>query len=373
MIYLNNASTSYPKPKEVAAAVNDYLTHTPVSPNRDKSPSNSIIKKCKKALSQLIAAPTDDDIFFYQNATQALNQALFGIDWKLGDEVITTVTEHNSVLRPLYHLHIKYGIKIIFTPCNKHGHVDTKKLISTINNQTRLVVISHVSNVTGAEQDIKTIGRSVKNSSALFLVDTAQSLGLYPVDVQDAHIDMLAFTGHKFLYGIQGIGGLYIHKDISLTPLHYGGTGVLSERIDQPNIRPFKYESGTHNIPGIVSLYTGVQSLQKNALSIVKSHVLYLSKKLNEHKNITLHNTFESSVLSFSHATISHDDIELLLDEQFNIKIRTGLHCAPLIHSYLNSKNGTVRLSPSLYTSQSDCDVAYHAIIQTITILDGKY
>jgi len=372
MIYLNNASTSYPKPSKVISTVNDYLTCCPVSPNRDKGQSNNIVKECKTALSQLINAPSDDDIFFYQNATQALNQALFGIDWKLGDEVITTVTEHNSVLRPLHQLHIKYGIKIIFTPCNKEGLVDTNKLVDTLNEKTRLVVISHVSNVTGAEQNISAIGRAVKNSQALFLVDTAQSLGLYCVDVQSAHIDMLAFTGHKFLYGIQGIGGLYIHKNINLSPLHFGGTGALSEHIDQPNIRPFKYESGTPNIPGIVSLHAGIMSLQENTLSIVKSRVSYLSEKLHHHQNMTIHNVFESSILSFSHATVSHDEIELLLDEQFNIKIRTGLHCAPLIHNYINSVNGTVRLSPSLHTSKSDCDFVYDAIIKTITILDGS-
>ena len=374
MIYLNNASTSYPKPAAVTKALQCYLACAPISPGRDFSSEYSgVVEECKYAVAQLLGLSCHDDIYFYNNATQALNQAIFGLDWHSGDEIVTTVTEHNSVLRPLHFLQKKYGVKLSFAPCDEFGIVNTEALLNQVTAKTRLVVVNHVSNVTGAIQNIYNIGKRLAEHKALFLVDAAQSLGVYPVNIKQCYIDMLAFTGHKFLFSMQGIGGLYISPAVTLTPLIHGGTGVMSEQVLQPTIRPFMYEAGTPNIPGIVSLNAGIKNISNDLHAILSQKAQALKTGLKDIHNIVFQSAPNSTLLSFTSPNIDIEDFDCLLKDGFNIQARTGLHCAPFIHSYLNTPKGTVRLSPSIYTSDDDITYTCKAIKKIVKTLAPSY
>ena len=365
MIYLNNASTSYPKPQVVLDAVQRYCQSMPVSPGRGFCTSEfSQLFECGQSLvSTLISAPTSNDVFFFQNATCALNQAIFGLNWAPGDEIVTTVTEHNSVLRPVHYLQ-QHGVRVRFVACDIKGQVEAEAILANVTEKTRLVIVNHVSNVTGAVQDLPRIGALLREYRALFLVDASQSLGIYPVDVEQSRIDLLAFTGHKFLYGLQGIGGLYIRNGVKLKPFILGGTGVLSEQLEQPEQNPWRYQAGTVNMVGIASLCAGIEYLQTMpALLQTLRHKTDRLKCVIEAEGGRCHAAKGSTIISFSFGpSFDSSEIEQVFYESFGIVVRAGLHCAPMLANYIDAPSGTVRISPSASTSDADIASACEAI-----------
>ncbi|WP_444994633.1 aminotransferase class V-fold PLP-dependent enzyme [Aliikangiella sp. IMCC44359] len=372
MIYLNNAATSFPKPQTVIDAVNRSLQMPPISTGRTtrSHPLSNIVDETRNLISILINAQTQNDIFFFQNATQALNQAILGIV-EYGDHIVSTVTEHNSVIRPLSYLEKKFAVSVDYISCDKSGKVDPVQVIDAVKKNTKLVIINHVSNVTGVIQDVNEIGSKLSQLNTYLLVDASQSLGVYPVDITHSGIDMLVFTGHKFLYGVQGIGGIYVSPGVELTPLIHGGTGVLSERLSQPKQRPWCFQAGTMNIPGIVSLNAGLhyinqhQFIQCELLQIS----LFLYEKLQDIEELGLISPKNTAVISAVCSQLELDDIDLILEESFNIKIRTGLHCAPKIHQPLGCLKGTLRFSPSIFTTEKEINSTASAMKKVITQL----
>ncbi|MET1254736.1 aminotransferase class V-fold PLP-dependent enzyme [Aliikangiella maris] len=374
MIYFNNAATSFPKPAQVIQSVTEYLQQPPVSPGRSsaKNSYSMVIEQTRELISELIKAPTTENIFFYQNATQALNQAIFGL-LSPGDHVVTSVTEHNSVLRPLEQLKAALDVQVDYVQCDANGMIEVAAVIEKIQPTTRLVCINHMSNVTGVIQNISQIGEQLQHKDILFLVDASQSLGLLPIDIKEMHIDMLAFTGHKFLYGIQGIGGLYISPSVSLRPLIHGGTGVMSEQLMQPIERPWCFQAGTLNVPGIVALNSGIRYInaQQNVYAQLQQVQLAIRQALHDIAELETVSPLHSSILSLKSSSVDIEEVSYILQESFDINVRSGLHCAPMIHSCLNSPHGTLRISPSIFTTPVDVEQLVSSIKQIVFQLRG--
>ncbi len=373
MIYLNNAATGFPKPEEVKKAVARYLHSPPFHSGRTgydlqkKDPD----LRCRKLLATLFCIQDPHRIVFTSGATEALCLAIFGMRLGDKDHVITTAIEHNSVLRPLKTLEKSGAITLTIIPCDSMGKVEPSAVIKQIRDNTRAVIVNHCSNVSGAVTDLAAIGRATSERGVVFLVDAAQSAGNIPIDVDAMGIDLLAFTGHKALNGIQGIGGLFIRENIHLEPLKVGGTGVRSDYLLQPKTMPLYYEAGTQNMPGIVSLCEGVSLVLKTGIDTIQAtkaeHTQRMIQHLASQDGITLYYPENqpggTCLFSFNLKNMAPADLGYVLENVFNIIIRSGLHCAPLIHQALDSYPlGSIRVSPSQFTTGEEITTFLRAI-----------
>jgi len=372
MIYLNNGATSYPKPQEVINSVINYMNSLPLSPYRTgfDGGDEQVISSCRKKLCTLFNAKEPENIVFTSGATEALNLAIFGLPLK-NSHVITTVIEHNSVLRPLKHLERDGIITLSVVKCNGYGLVEPSDIEKEIRENTEVIIINHCSNVTGEVLDLMAISEIAHKKNIIFIVDASQSAGHMVIDVTECNIDMLAFTGHKALYGLPGTGGLYIKKGTGLRPLKFGGTGIKSELLYQPEERPLYYESGTQNLPGIVSLNAGLDFILQRGIEEIKKKEEKLMEKLiselvtipqiimyGDHDRIN-----KGPLLSFNIKNMKPEDTGYILEQSFGIIVRAGLHCAPLIHKSLGSfPYGSVRVSPSYFTDFRDIDCFIQAV-----------
>ena len=371
MIYLNHAATTWPKPQQVLDAAACALRE-PASQYRGvtyEEHTQDTGKLCRGNLARLFQIGEPERIFFTGGSTQALNMAILGF-CGAGRRIVYTATEHNAVLRTIYDgLREKIAAGSILpveVGCDGGGYVDMDAMRRAIDEDTALVIVNHSSNVTGAVQDIRQIGRWAREKGACFLVDVSQSAGALPIDVEDMGIDMLAFTGHKGLYGIQGTGGLYVRKGIPLRPLLYGGTGKDSSTLVPEE--PF-YEVGTMNMPGIAGLNAGVEYVLDIGLEKIAAHEKGLMKTLydglRENRKVVLcgERQPEGTALSFTVPGLSPSDIGYILAGTYGIQVRTGLHCAPLIHNYLGTeKGGTVRVSVSMMTKPEEAEALVRAM-----------
>jgi cysteine desulfurase family protein len=381
MIYLNNAATSYPKPDSVIKAVENYCRQPPFHAERSGSSEDhaDVAAQCRRNLCRLFNADSPDNIILTSSATHSLNLVLRGLLQK-GDHVVTTQAEHNSVLRIIKTLEKQDIISTSIVACNKKGYVDPDDIKNSLLKNTKLVIVNHCSNVTGTFQDIKKTGNILKEHEAVFVVDAAQSAGAASIDVQETGIDALAFAGHKSLFGIQGVGGLYIRKGIDPEPLIIGGTGVKSDYLLQPPGRPGYYEAGTPNMPGIVSLNAGVSYILGKGLPAINQKKtglrnILLEFLLNE-KNIVVYGgsqlgdfTENEAVVSFNIKGISPEETGYILEESFGIVCRSGLHCAPLIHKAIGSyPQGCVRISFSCFNKKKEVDSLINAVTKIIKV-----
>jgi len=375
MIYLNNAATSFPKPKEVRDAVAAYLGNPPFHAARtgyDQQPDD-VVFACRQSLATLFNIQSPERIVFTSGATEALCLAIFGLE--LHDaHVVSTLIEHNSVLRPLKTLERDGAIRLTLADCDASGRVDAQALCEQIGPGTKAVIVNHCSNVTGAVTDLRTIGTATREQGIPFIVDASQSAGHIPIDVDAMHIDLLAFTGHKSLYGLQGIGGLFIRNGMHLKPLKVGGTGVRSDDLFQPQTMPMYYEAGTPNLPGIVSLHAGVSFILETGLEQIRKRKEHCVQKMLEQlvkkSGIIVYSSHESKappgLFSFNIKNMTPADVGYMLENSFAIIIRSGLHCAPLIHKALHSyPHGSVRVSPSYFTTDDEI-AAFLGAIETI-------
>ena len=320
--------------------------------------------------SRLFHAPASETIAFGVNTTEALNLGILGMVEK-GDHVITSSLEHNSVARPLEHLKDE-GVEVTKIRADLENGVDPDAVEAAIKDNTKLVVMTHISNVTGTVNDIAAIGDVCRRHGVTFLVDAAQSAGVRPIDVQAMKIDMLAFPGHKCLYGPQGTGGLYISPEVDLRPLLTGGTGTQSELLHQPVSRPERYESGTLNVPGLAGLARGVDFILKTGVDAIEEKEYELTARLisgiRQYDNITIWGPQtaknRAAVLSITIDGYEPQDISIYLDQIFDIAVRSGLHCAPYAHETLGTldKGGTVRISPGYFTTEEEIDACIEAI-----------
>jgi cysteine desulfurase family protein len=366
---MNNAATGWPKPESVLRAVNEYLSTPPVEGGRGpfgSNPSEGAVDECRERLARFFGAPDKSRVVFTSGGTHSLNLAIRGLSLK-GSHIVTTMTEHNSVIRPLKHLEHDTGARVTFVKCDPNGFVDPDEIIRAIRPDTKLIAVSHCSNVTGTVQDITEVGKAARERGIVFLADASQSAGHIPIDVEAMHIDLLAFTGHKGLRGIQGIGGLVIREGVRLDPLMTGGTGVKSEDLYQPEAMPLFYESGTLNIPGIAALNEGVRTLEGGAMEADESRAAELMERLIDGlsgvKGIRLIGNTRPAILSFTLEGKDPEEIGYLLANMYGIAARTGLHCAPIIHRALGTyPHGTVRVSLSKWNTDGEIDILAEAV-----------
>ena len=374
MIYLDYAATSGRKPEAVYEASDRVMREVSGNPGRSghkiSLEAGAIVAEARLLCSRLFHAPASETIAFGVNTTEAVNLGILGMVEK-GDHVITSSLEHNSVARPLEHLKDE-GVEVTKIRADLENGVDPDAVEAAIKDNTKLVVMTHISNVTGTVNDIAAIGDVCRRHGVTFLVDAAQSAGVRPIDVQAMKIDMLAFPGHKCLYGPQGTGGLYISPEVDLRPLLTGGTGTQSELLHQPVSRPERYESGTLNVPGLAGLARGVDFIVKTGVDAIEEKEYELTARLisgiRQYDNITIWGPQtaknRAAVLSITIDGYEPQDISIYLDQIFDIAVRSGLHCAPYAHETLGTldKGGTVRISPGYFTTEEEIDACIEAI-----------
>ena len=375
IIYFDNAATSWPKPPEMMEAMiryNEMIGGNPGrSGHRRSLDAARLILETREALAGLFGCDDALRIVFTKNATEALNIALLGL-LHPGDHVITSGAEHNSVMRPLRFLESQ-GVKLAVVPCSGGGRLDPDDVRAAIRPQTRLLVTTHASNVTGTIQPIARLGHITRERGILFCVDAAQTAGVLPIDVQEMDIDLLAFSGHKSLYGPQGTGGLYLREGLEeeLRPLMLGGTGSRSEFEAQPDFMPDKYESGTPNTIGLAGLEAGVRFVLREGRKTIRDKEMALTERflrgLRSLPGIAVCGTggaaSRTAVISFNIAGVSPSEAALALDERFGILCRPGLHCAPAAHRTMGTfPRGTIRFGFSYFNTEEEIDLALEAI-----------
>lgn len=378
-IYLDNAATSFPKPESVVLAVSEYMSRCGVAAGRGNSRLASNldgrIAACRTGLARLWNAESPREIVFTFNGTDSLNLAIHGC-LRPGDHVITTELEHNSVLRPLRTWEQEHGVSLTIVPAEENGCVNPGRISQALRADTRLVVLTHASNVTGVIQPVTEVGELLRDyPNVFYLVDAAQTAGHVPIDVQHSRIDLLCCSGHKGLLGPLGTGVVYIRgsRVSEVRATRHGGTGSHSESLDQPSMTPDKYESGNPNAAGLVGLATAVEWIHLTNQETLAENAVHLISQLYEGLvEIPRVRMFSpapllvpnSGVLSFHVEGIDPRVTATLLDAHFGIEVRAGLHCAPLVHQSLGTLElgGTVRASIGPFTTANEIDSLLTAI-----------
>lgn len=384
VIYLDNGATSFPKPPQVIQAMNHWFSNVGGSPGRSghrlSTESARIVFETRELLAGLIGAESSRQIVFTKNATEAINTAFLGILSK-GDHVVTTTMEHNSVMRPLRYLAGNNTIQLTVVKCDGGGRLDPEDVAGAFRKNTRMLVITHASNVTGIIMPLEELGRICQKSGVLFLVDAAQTAGALPIDVAAAFVDLLAFTGHKSLFGPTGTGGLYIKEGIKLRPLTRGGTGSNSELEEQPDFLPDSLESGTQNALGISGLKAGIEFIVSTSVERIRKEEVSLTagllEGLREIPGVTIYGPGIAGemmpVVSFTIDGLAPSEIGYILDEAFGIMTRVGLHCAPSAHRTTGTfPSGTVRLTPGFFNTSEDIAYTLNSIETIATRRTGS-
>lgn len=371
MIYCNNAATTFPKPDAVREAVNGWFEIIPGEPGRSTAETLDVVNEARRTVAEFLDIPNQTDLFFSSGATESLNLIIQGLNL-LDSHVITSAVEHNSVLRPLFRMKYQDGIELDVIPCDSYGHVSTDDIKAAIKTSTKAVVLSHVSNVTGAVQDVDEVCRICRENNIISVIDASQSAGYLPISIKKLNPDALVCAGHKGLFGMPGIGAAYIAPDLSLQPIIIGGTGVRSDLLTQPPERPLIYEAGTMNLPGIVSLAAGVRHISTVGIEKIRSVVSELCERLRyrlrDNPRVRVIGSPDTgshvAVVSLMVSGSSPGEIAYVLESSFGIVVRAGLHCAPLIHRYLDAEHGTVRISFSILNEKKDADAVADAVLQ---------
>lgn len=374
IIYLDNAASTWPKPPAVkdmmAEAIEDYAANPGRGGHTLAMKASKTVFRTRVQLSRLFGIQNPNNLFFYLNATQALNQAIKGF-LKPGDHVVSSSVEHNSVRRPIEFMRKISQVEATFIEPRDDHHFYVEDFAKAIQPNTRLLVVSHASNLTGVILPVAELGKLAKERGITFLVDASQSAGVLPIHVEEMHIDMLAFPGHKGLYGPQGTGGLYVHNDIDLVPLIHGGTGSQSEAIEQPTTRPDRYESGTVNTVGLAGLQAGVSFVMEKGVENIRQHEWDLVKQtiaqLQEIPGLQVYGpgieTERVGVVAFNVGEVDASEVSFILDQQYGIATRSGYHCTPLGHQTAGTKQrGAVRASFGIFNSDKDVEALIDAV-----------
>lgn len=371
MIYFDNSATGGRKPDCVLTAVQSAMRIC-ANPGRSGHKLSiacaKLVENCRNALNEHFNGYGYDRVAFTKNCTEALNIALFGV-LKQGDHVVVSCMEHNSVLRPLYYLQKQRGITFDVCPILKteHGYdVDLNALSALIKPNTKLVAVTTASNVNGAIPDLRAV-KAILPNNVLLLCDGAQGGGHFPIRMQETGIDVLTLAGHKGLFALQGSGALLFSERVELPPLLYGGTGSMSLSLDMPDFYPDALEAGTLSFPAILSLLEGVryaESIMNHAQRILLSLTEYFLqelKKLPLYKSYSLPNV--CGIVAFSHAFLQSEHLSALLSSKYDIAVRGGLHCAPLMHEALGTLDGGLtRVSFSHFNEKEEVDVLLYAL-----------
>lgn len=375
-IYLDNASTSFPKPIEVINSMSNYMLNMGGNPGRGSSSSSMssshLIYDCRQTVSNLFNFNKPQNVIFTNNITSSLNMLIDSIISD-GCHIISSVMEHNSVLRPLFKHKEINNVDITLVNCDKDGFISPQDIFNAVKDNTKLIILSHCSNVTGSIQPLSPIGNFCKDNDILFIVDTAQTAGSINIDFTELGCNALAFTGHKGLMGPQGIGGFLIDDKMNdiASPVFVGGTGSMSYSLIQPDYLPDKFESGTLNIPGIVGLNSAIKYIQEIGIDNIHEKEMNLSRIFLEDINnmdfIKLYgpNSIENRLSTFSinMNNLASNEFSFYLDSKYNIITRTGLHCAPLAHKSMGTDStGSVRVSIGYFNTEADIKSLIDAI-----------
>ncbi|MGB7323951.1 MAG: aminotransferase class V-fold PLP-dependent enzyme [Rubripirellula sp.] len=381
-IYMDHAATSWPKPNAVLDAMDSFARHCGATAGRggydSAVTSSNLIAAARHTLATIIGAPSDDCVSFHSSGTAALNAAIHGVlnhgILRPGDHVVTTAAEHNSVLRPLHHWQQNHNVRLTIIPTDSSGRVDADELIAAVTDQTRLVALTSASNVTGAIQPVETVGKQLADHSAIFLCDAAQSFGTIAIDVAQCRIDLLAAPGHKSSGGPAGTGFLYvaprIHDQIATTI--QGGTGSQSESLDMPSTMPAMFEAGNLNVPAIAGWFEALKTITPDELARRTRHAAtiadLLHRSLRQISGITVHaHSSDLPIASITSPDYPASDLSMILDSEFAIETRSGLHCAALIHDCIGTgPEGTLRISGGHTTTTQEIDSVVAAIQQIV-------
>jgi cysteine desulfurase family protein len=377
LIYLDNGATSYPKPDEVYTFMDSFYRSHGVNPGRSGydlgMETGAVVDTTRKMMADLFNGTDPNRLCFSYNSTDALNLIIFGM-LQPGDHAVTTTLEHNSVLRPLYH-QIKFNkVEVDCVPFDAGGFVDPGEIKKKIKANTRLVIVNHASNVIGTVQPVEAIGRICREHDVAFAIDASQSAGKVPIDIERMHIDVVAFTGHKSLLGPTGIGGLYVREGIEIQHTRAGGTGVRSAQRRHLDDYPYRLEYGTGNVVGIAGLHAGLKWIRQKGMDRIHRQEMKLTRMLRDGlkkiDGVLLYNqdnlTGHIAVLSFNIQGMAALNTGTLLDGEYNIACRTGLHCAPLVHEQWGTDKigGTVRMGIGPFNTEEHIQTAIRAVAE---------
>ena len=377
MIYLDNGATTFPKPKVVTDKIMECYLGYAGNPGRSghklAMKMDLEIYETREKICKLINGTEVLNVIFTFNATDSLNLAIKGV-LEEGDHVITTSMEHNSVLRPLNQLRKEGKIELSIVYADDKGYIDPQKIFEALTPNTKMIVTTHMSNVFGTIVDIKAIGDFCKENNILYLVDASQSIGVLDVDVQEMNIDLLAFPGHKALFGPMGTGALYIKEGIIVKPLKEGGTGSYSHSIDQPDLYPDSLESGTPNGVGIIALGKGIDFINEVGLENIRNHEMSLKNHfielLKDNEDVILYGTLDDrqgAVVSLNVKDMDSSEISYILSDEFDIYTRPGFHCAPLAHKTMGTEElGAIRFSFGYYNTLEEVEKTVEALLNII-------
>lgn len=376
LIYLDNSATSFPKPDSVYDFMNTFYRTKGVSPGRSgfdaAMETEEVVNNTRKMLTKLFnGGPDHNRLTFSYNATDSLNLIINGLVEK-GTHVVTTLLEHNSVLRPLY-VHEQEGtIEVTYVPFDNNGYVNPDDIKNAIKKNTKFVIVTHCSNVIGTIQPITEIGKICKDKGVIFVVDGSQGAGSVDFDMQESNVDVYCFTGHKCLMGPTGIGGSYVREGIHIKHTRAGGTGVRSAYPAHLEEYPYRLEYGTLNLLGVSGLYAGVKWITEQGIMNIHNREIELWDKLRKAaQSIEGVTTYcangkenKNPVLSFNIKGFEAGDVGTMLDVDYNIAVRTGLQCAPKVHQHIGTAgiHGTVRMSIGAFTTEAEVDAAIGAI-----------
>jgi cysteine desulfurase/selenocysteine lyase len=375
LIYLDNAATTFPKPGATLEAMAHCMRNAGGSPGRSghrlSIEAGRILFNARESLAGLFGVSDPLRIALTKNATEALNIAICGL-LKPGDHVITSGMEHNSVMRPLRALALA-GVDLTVIACSAAGELDPSDVARAVRKNTRVIVLTHASNVTGTIMPVAAVGRVARERNVVFCVDAAQTAGALPIDVQSMQIDLLAFTGHKSLFGPQGTGGLFVREGLEkeILPIMRGGTGSRSEFEEQPEFMPDCYESGTPNTVGMAGLDAGVGYIATRGVESIRAHEerltgLFLAG-IEKIEGVRVYGLKDSQrqmpVVSLGVRGMDPGSASLELDERFGIMTRPGLHCAPAAHKTIGTyPNGTIRFSFGCFNTEDQVGRALEAV-----------
>ena len=376
MIYLDNAATSFPKPESVYQRLDEFARTSLANPGRTSHKmaltAEHVLKDARHRLNQFLHGESPEQFAFTLNCTDALNIAIKGV-LRDGDHVITTNLEHNSVSRPLRALELAGIISLARMAADGGGTMDPDAIRQAVTPKTRLIAMTHASNVLGTLQPITEIGRLARERNILFLVDAAQTAGTTPLDIQAMNIDLLAFPGHKALLGPTGTGALYVRPGVDINPWREGGTGGDSASEIQPREWPFYLEGGTPNVLGVAGLLTGLDYVEKRGVDDIHAHeldlVARLWQRLDEMPGISIYGHRDMArhvgTVAFNIEGMASSDVGNILDTSFDIAIRPGMHCAPYIHRAMGTfREGAIRASPGPFNSADDIDRLADALVE---------
>lgn len=372
MIYMDNAATTMRKPQEVVDAVMNAMCSMGNAGRGAHAASLSasrVIYNAREALSRFFGAENPKQIVFTNNSTESLNIAIKGL-FEPGDHAVTTMLEHNSVLRPLYEMEEK-GVEVTIVKSNTKGNISYEELEASVKENTKAIVITNASNLTGNYVDVKRVGEIAKKKGVLLIVDASQTAGVYPINVKEMNIDVLCFTGHKSLLGPQGTGGLYVREGLKLKPLKCGGSGVQTYLKKHPDDMPTALEAGTLNGHGIAGLGAAIEYLEKEGIDNIRQkelqHMWHFYKGVKDIPGVKIYGDFDTEVrcpvvtLNIGDYDSSEVSDELLMT--YGISTRPGAHCAPLMHEALGTVGqGAVRFSFSHYNTEEEVETAINAI-----------